>query len=268
LVSFALGMTMGQNNGFGDDLVRALLMLSGFGVLAFLMIEKRARQPMVDLDLFRDTQFSLNLVMGLISFIVMGGMFILPFYLQLARGYSTLQVGLMMMASPVAMGLMAPVSGSLSDRYGTRVISAIGLFFIVTGCYAVSTLTVDTSVTGYFLRVALVGVGMGIFQSPNNSAIMGAAPPEQLGVASGLMSLARNLGTTIGIPMMGAICTAIVITSAKLTSLTNIAEASAPALVAGINGTFRVAAAIMLVSALAFVIMLWVERRQVPNARG
>lgn len=262
LVSFALGMTMGQNRGFGDDLVRILLGLSGIGMLVFLVVEYRTRQPMVELGLFRNTQFSLNLLMGLMSFIVMGGMFILPFYLQLVKGYTTLQVGLMMIASPVAMGLVAPLSGSISDRFGTRAISVIGLLAIVGGCYTVSTLTVDTSVTGYLLRVALVGVGMGIFQSPNNSAIMGAAPPEQLGVASGLMALARNLGTTIGIPMMGAICTAVVITSAQLTALTNIAEAPAPALVNGIDGTFRVAAVMMLVSTLLFIVTLWVERRQ------
>jgi MFS family permease len=197
----------------------------------------------------------------------MGGMFILPFYLQLARGYPTLQVGLMMMATPVAMGLVAPVSGSISDRYGTRAISVIGLLILVAGCYTVSTLRVDTSVSGYLIRVVLVGVGMGIFQSPNNSAIMGAVPPEQLGVASGLMALARNLGTTIGVPMMGAICTSVVVISAQLTSLTNIAGAPAPALVDGINGTFRVAAVIMLISTIVFVGTLWIERRPAVNAR-
>lgn len=261
LVCFALGMTMGQNRGFGDDSVRILLVLSGIGVLIFWAVENRTRQPMVDLGLFRNTQFSLNLLMGLISFIVMGGMFILPFYLQLVKGYPTFQVGLMMMASPVAMGLAAPLAGSISDRFGTRGISVIGLLVIVGGCYTVSTLTVDTSVSGYLIRIVLVGMGMGIFQSPNNSAIMGAAPPERLGVASGLMALARNLGTTIGIPMMGAICTAIVIASAQLSALTNIAKAPAAALVHGINGTFRTSAIILGVSTLLYVVALWVERR-------
>ena len=262
LVCFALGMTMGQNRGFGDDFVRVLLALSCIGVLVFSVVENRTRQPMVDLGLFRNAQFSLNLLMGLISFIVMGGMFILPFYLQLVKGYPTFQVGLMMMASPIAMGLVAPLSGSISDRFGTRMISVIGLLAIIGGGYTVSTLTVDTSAPGYLMRVVLVGMGMGIFQSPNNSAIMGAVPPERLGVASGLMALARNLGTTIGIPMMGAICTAIVITSAQLLTLTNIAKAPASALVDGINGAFRISAIVLGISTLLFIIALLVERRR------
>jgi len=262
LVCFALGMTMGQNRGFGDDLVRVLLPMSVTGVLAFVVLEGRVRQPMVDPELFRNTQFTLNLLMGLVSFSVMGGMFILPFYLQLVKEYPTFQVGLMMMASPVAMGLVAPLAGSIADRFGTRAISVVGLSVIIIGCYSVSTLETDTSVAGYLLRVLIVGMGMGLFQSPNNSAIMGAAPPERLGVASGLMALARNLGTTIGIPMMGAVCTTAVMASAQLPRLTDIAGAPAPALVSGIAGTFRVAAVVLLVSSTLYVIALWIGWRR------
>ena len=265
LICFALGMTMGQNSGFGNEVVRMLLAASGIGLLAFLVIENKMKQPIVDLGLFRNLQFSLNLIMGIMSFMVMGGMFILPFYLQLVKGYSTLQMGLMMMASPVAMGVVAPLAGSMSDHFGTRKISIIGLFVIIAGCFSVSMLTADTTVIGYYIRVGIVGLGMGCFQSPNNSAIMGAAPPERLGVASGLMALSRNFGNTIGMPMMGAICTAGVMASAKLPELTNITKAPAPALVSGITGTFRMASIIMFISTVLYLIILWIERSR--NAR-
>jgi len=260
LVCFALGMTMGQSHGFGDDSVRMLLAASAIGFLAFVGIENRLRQPMVDLGLFRNVQFSLNLIMGIVSFLVLGGMFILPFYLQLVKGYSTFQMGLMMMASPVAMGVVAPVAGSLSDRFGTRAISIFGLFTMIAGCFSVSTLSIDTTVIGYYLRVGLVGAGMGFFQSPNNSAIMGAVPPERLGVASGLMALSRNFGSTIGMPMMGAICTAIVVMSTELPDLNDITKASASALVRGIGGTFRIASIIILVATALYLTVLWAER--------
>jgi len=260
LICFALGMTMGQNLGFGNEIVRMLLAASGIGLLIFLVIENRIKQPMVDFDLFRNIQFSLNLIMGIISFIVMGGMFILPFYLQLVKGYSTFQMGLLMMASPVAMGVVAPVAGSMSDRFGTRKISIFGLFIIIAGCFLTSTLSMNTTAIGYYLRVGLLGTGMGLFQSPNNSAIMGSAPPERLGVASGLMALSRNFGTAIGMPMMGAICTAGVIASAKLTEITSITKAPAPALVSGVSGTFRIASVMMLIATILYLIALWIER--------
>jgi MFS family permease len=178
------------------------------------------------------------------------------------KGYPTFHVGLMMMASPVAMGLVAPLSGSISDRFGTRAISVVGLSVIITGFYAISTLTENTSVVGYLMRVFFVGMGMGIFQSPNNSAIMGAVPPERLGVASGLMALARNLGTTIGIPLMGAICTSLVVATSHLSEMSNIVEAPASALVHGLNGTFRVSAMILGISTVLFSMVLLMERRR------
>jgi len=266
LVCFALGMTTGQNRGFHDPVFQALLAMSAAGVAVFLVVEKRIYQPMLDLSLFRNVRFSLSLSIGLISFMVMGGMFILPFYLQLVKGYPTFQIGFMMMASPVAMGLIAPLAGSMSDRFGTRVISLVGLVTIVGGCYAVGTLTMDTSVVGYFVRVFIVGMGMGIFQSPNNSAIMGSAPPERLGVASGLMALARNLGTTIGIPMMGAVCTAIVVSAAGIRSLSNIADAPSPALIRGMNGTFLLSAIVLATASLLYGIALFMDsRRPIPS---
>ncbi len=262
LISFALGMTTGQARGFGDDMVHALLAVSGAGLLGFVALEKRISQPMVDLSLFRNTRFSLNLLMGLVSFIASGGMFILPFFLEQVKGYPTFHVGLMMMASPVAMGLVAPLSGTISDRFGTRAISVAGLSVIVGGCYAISTLTETTSAVGYLMRVVFVGMGMGIFQSPNNSAIMGSVPPERLGVASGLMALARNLGTTIGIPLMGAVCTSLVVAASHLSEMTNIAEAPAFALVHGLNGTFRVSAMVLGISSVLFTMVLLIERRR------
>jgi len=262
LACFALAMTSGQNRGFGDGYVQILLFIAGIGMMMFLIVERHTAQPMVDLNLFRNPVFSHNLLMGFISFVVMGGMFILPFFLQLVKKYPTQQVGLMMMASPVAMGLIAPMAGTLSDRFGTRIISVIGLFIIAGGCLSVSTLNSDVTVLGYILRVAPLGLGMGVFQSPNNSAIMGEIPPERLGIASGLMALSRNLGTTTGIPMAGAIFSAIVLSSANLPGFSNITMAPMQALVSGITGVFGIAAIVILSSTLLSVAVLGIDRQQ------
>jgi MFS family permease len=93
----------------------------------------------------------------------------------------------------------------LSDRLGSRLISTIGLAVIVAGFYSLTTLSASTTVPGYILRFLPVGLGLGIFQSPNNSAIMGAAPKKYLGIASGLLSISRTLGQTTGIAIIGTL---------------------------------------------------------------
>jgi MFS family permease len=101
--------------------------------------------------------------------------------------------------------LAAPIAGSLSDRIGTRPITVLGLFVLVVGYYLVSTLSAQTTSLGYILRFMPIGIGMGIFQSPNNSAIMGAAPRARLGVASGLLAITRTVGQITGIAVLGAV---------------------------------------------------------------
>jgi len=262
LSSFALGMTMGQRLGFGDRKVQGLLLAALPGVIIFLMLEKRIAQPMIELGLFRNLLFSLSLFMGFLSFMTLGGTFILPFFLELARGYPPQQVGLLMMATPVMMGIVSPISGILSDRFGPRGISLIGLLLIFGGCLSVSTLHIDTSMAGFLLRVAPIGLGMGFFQSPNNSAIMGAVPPQRLGVASGLMNLSRNLGQTTGIPLMGSIFIATAVSAAKLGTFSHITSIPKQALVDGITGTYSLAATGILLCTVIAVAALWIERRR------
>jgi MFS family permease len=200
--------------------------------------------------------------MGLLSFITLGGTFILPFFLELVMGYPTPKVGLLMMATPVIMGIVSPISGVLSDRLGSRGISLLGLLVIFGGCLSLSTLRSDISQWGYLLRVAPIGLGMGLFQSPNNSAIMGAVPLQRLGVASGLMNLSRNLGQTAGIPLMGSIFIATAISSVHFERFTQITRLPKQALVAGITGIYYIAAHVILVSTIIAVIVLWLDRRR------
>ena len=108
-----------------------------------------------------------------------------------------------MMAVPLIMGSISPVAGTLSDRYGPRGISLCGLLILAGGCLSISTLDAQTTAWGYVLRLVPFGLGLGVFQSPNNSAIMGAVPRERLGVASGLLALSRTLGHTSGLPLVG-----------------------------------------------------------------
>lgn len=246
LICFALGMTEGQNRGFGSGKTLILLTVAAISLVCFLVIEARIQQPMLDLKIFRNLQFSLSLLMGLLVYIVLTGViFILPFFLELVKHYSTQQVGLLLAVSPVLGGTIAPISGSLSDRFGSRIISLVGLVLMVCGCLLLSTLDAQLTQLGYILRVAPFGLGLGMFQSPNNSAIMGGVTRERLGIASGLLSLTRTLGQTTGLPLLGALFATLTITSAHLAQNTNVTAASAEALVYGVQGTFRLAALIL-----------------------
>ena len=262
LATYALGMTLGQNNGFGDTLVRGLLLAASAGLVIFIFHETRTAQPMVDLRLFKNALFSINLLMAFLVFIVMAGMFIMPFFLQLVRGFTTQQVGLMLMVNPIAMGIVAPIAGSLSDRYGSRGISLIGLAMIVIGCLSISTLHADITALGFILRLIPFGIGHGMFQSPNNSAIMGSVPRERLGVSSGLLSLSRTLGQTTGLPMMGALFTSLMLGYGQLPAGTEVTAAPANALVSAVNGTYRTAAFFILGAIALAVLALVIDARR------
>jgi EmrB/QacA subfamily drug resistance transporter len=262
LVCYTLGMTLSQRAGFGDVHVIGLLAAAVIGLGLFLFTETRTEQPMIDLGLFRNALFGINLLMGFVMFIVLAGLFIMPFFLELVKGYPTEQVGLLIAAVPVSMGLVAPVGGALSDRFGSRGISVLGLLVAAGACLLISTLHTAITPLGYVLRVAPLGVGMGLFQSPNNSAIMGAAPRERLGVASGLLALSRTLGQTSGLPLIGAIFAAQVTAFGGLAPGAEVTDASPEALVYGVTTTLRIAAGIILFATALAVVAWWLDRRQ------
>ncbi len=247
LVAYALGMTMGQRTGFSTPFVLGLLSASVAGLLLFVYWEARVSQPMIDLSIFRDSLFSLNLLMGFLTFVMNGGILVLPFFLELVMGFSTEKAGLFMMVVPVCMGLVSPWAGNLSDRHGSRLISLLGLIVLVCGCLAVGTLHAGVSSLGYILRIVPVGIGMGLFQAPNNSAVMGRAPKNRLGVASGLLSLSRTLGNSTGLPLMGALFTAHVAALGALPSGITLTALPPEAIAAGVAGAYRTAAIFGLV---------------------
>jgi MFS family permease len=114
-------------------------------------------------------------------------------------------VGLIMTSFPLAVITVAPISGSLSDRIGTRVLASLGAALCALSLYLMSQLSATVSPLDIAWRLALFGLGTGIFQSPNNSAVMGSAPKPYLGIASGILATMRNMGMVLGIAIGGAV---------------------------------------------------------------
>ncbi len=266
LLALLIGLTVGQSLGFTDYRTVALFAVWAIFLGAFIVIEKRIVQPMIDLTLFRNSLFSINLITGFLTFIAIAGMFILfPFYLENILGYSTQQVGLLIAVIPVSMGIIAPISGSLSDRFGTRIISFIGLVFLLLGYALLTSLSVHTSTMMLLLLLLPIGIGMGIFQSPNNSAIMGAAPPDKLGIVSGMLALTRTLGQSVGIAVLGAIWAALTLSYTAVDQVISATDAPALAQVSALQNTFFFMAGMTLVALLLAGWALVREQRMKVN---
>jgi len=249
LMSLLLALTFGESSTFTSPLVLILFALFAIGLFVFIKIEQHSQEPMIDLALFKSKVLSTNLITGFLTFIgTAGTVLLIPFYLQNMRGFTPEKAGLMMSIIPLTSGIVSPLAGSLSDRFGSKLITTLGLAFEVVGFLLIAGLTVDTSIAGFLLRFAPLGLGLGLFQAPNNSAIMGSAQRSQLGVVSGLLSLTRTLGQTTGIAILGAIWTSQVV---HLTGFLPQGGATAAPLenqIAGLQGTVLIVVVIVVVS--------------------
>lgn len=266
LLALLLGLTIGQTIGFGDARILGLFGLAAAALVLFVAIERRVPFPMVDLSLFRNIQFSLNLATGALTFVAIAAVvFLLPFYLELALSLPVFQIGLLLASTPVVLAVLGPLSGSLSDRFGTRPVSVIGLTILVLGYLVASTMDTATTPWGFILRMLLIGVGMGVFQSPNNSAIMGAAPRHRLGIASGMLSITRTLGQTTGIALLGALFASAVSNYAGRP--TDISVASPAAIADALHDQFLLVAGLVGIGLALSLLAWWWERRQAAPAR-
>jgi EmrB/QacA subfamily drug resistance transporter len=262
LLMLLLGLTIGQTSGFATIPVLALFGVFALFLTVFLAVESRSRQPMIELGIFRNPLFSVNLATGFLAFISSAGTILLmPYYLQDVRRYDPLIAGLLLAVVPASVALVAPWAGSLSDRFGTRPLAAIGLGILVLGYAAASTLHLDTGVLGYIVRFVPIGLGIGFFQSPNNSAIMGAVPRERLGVASGLLSLTRTLGQTVGTATVAAMWATRVATHAHRSAVSEATTAPAALQVTALSETLQVVVALVAAALLLSLWALWHERR-------
>lgn len=206
LLAVSLGLTLGQESGFGSPTVLGLLAAAAIGTAIFVRVELGIDEPMIQLRMFRSTLLSTSVVTGYLLFVVLSGtFFLLPFYLEEMQGRPISQVGLMLGAAPLVLGLISPLAGSWSDRIGVRSLTVAGLAISLVSYAGFLTLNVGTTALHFVLLALPLGLGLGIFQSPNNSAIMGSVPMEYSGVGGGILNLTRLLGQITGIAVLGSL---------------------------------------------------------------
>ena len=210
LIALLLGLNQGHAWGWTSPAILVLLAAAAVLLGAFLLIEQRAANPMLDLSLFQRRLFSAAVSSAVLNYICLYSItFVLPFYLIQGRGLNPAQAGLLLTAQPLVMAIAAPVSGTLSDRIGSRVLSTLGMSILAAGLFLLSRIGPDTPLSSVAVALAIVGLGIGIFISPNTSALMGSAPRHRQGIASGVLATARNVGMVLGVGLAGAIVTTI-----------------------------------------------------------
>ncbi len=253
LLSLLLALTMGQNLGFSDPTILMAFTISAFSFAAFVIVERRVADPMLNLDLFKSRDLTVNLITGFVGFFALSGLLLLvPFYLTDVMELSPSEIGFVLGAVPITMGIVAPMSGSLSDRVGSRPVTVAGLA-LMTIAYTIAAFWFGNSTTSLMVIIVglIIGLGMGIFQSPNNSAILGSVPPEQLGVTSGMLTINRTTASVTGIAVLGTLWAA---RTAVYGGVGDAADAPAAAQAAGLADTMTVAAVLV---ALALALGLW-----------
>jgi EmrB/QacA subfamily drug resistance transporter len=211
LTGLVLGVSRGGLSGWDDPIVIVSLASAVVLLPLWVMIERRSRAPMLDLDIFRDRLFAAAsgaaFINGLARFALM---FLFVFYYQGAQGSTPITAGVRLIPLALGMLIASPLAGIYADRHGSRALAAIGMLVSAVGLAAMTTLQVRSPYWQSALWLALVGIGSGMFNSPNTAAMMGSVPAQRRGIAAGARTLLQNTGAVLSIALVLAIITAAV----------------------------------------------------------
>jgi EmrB/QacA subfamily drug resistance transporter len=211
LTGLVFGISRGGIDGWIDPLVLGGLALALVLLPAFVLIESRVAAPMLDLSIFRNRLFAAAsgaaFVNGLSRFALM---FVFVFYFQGPQGDDPITAGIKL--APLALGMLvaSPIAGVWADRHGSRTLAALGMLVSAVGLALMTTLQVHTPYWQSGLWLLIVGIGSGMFNSPNTAAMMGTVPAQRRGVAAGARMMLQNTGAVLSIAFVLAIITAAV----------------------------------------------------------
>jgi len=202
LMSMSLGGLYGWNSSitvFGFVFGTILLFL-------FVYIESKVKEPLLDLTFFKNRLLGFAYTSTLFNGIANGALtFLLIFYLQGIKSMNPFEAGVMLTPFALAMMVAAPISGVLSDKHGSRELSTIGLLIVAAGLFGFTFINTNTTLFEIILWEMIMGFGSGMFNSPNNNAIMSSIPPNKRGIASGTRVMMNNAGSVVSIALAFAV---------------------------------------------------------------
>jgi len=248
LLALSEGQTWGWTSPATLAFIGLALVLGGLFVLA----ERASVQPLIDLALFRIRPFAFGLASVIVAFAgLFTATFLLPFLLVRGEGYTAVQAGLLLTPVPISMAIVAPFSGAASDRWGPAIPASAGIVVMVVALLSLTTLPAGFALPDLVWRLVLLGVGQGLFMSPNSSAVLGSVPGRRVGTASGILAQMRVNGQALGIAISAAVVASRL--PVHLAELGGAPADQAAALAAAIHDAFVVAA---LVCSIAIVTSL------------
>jgi EmrB/QacA subfamily drug resistance transporter len=210
LTALVLALVESNSWHWGSARIIGLFVLAVIALATFVLIELRIRAPMLDFSFFRSrTSAGANIVAFLVTFAMFAQFFFLTLYMQNVLHYSPLQSGVRFLPATIVIIIMGPLAGRLTDRVGPRPLMALGLLIVSAALLVQSRLTIHS---GYGLLLPgfiLMGTGMGLVMSPMSTAAMNAVDRSKSGAASGVLSMSRMVGGSVGLAVMGALVTTI-----------------------------------------------------------
>lgn len=173
-------------------------------MVLFVLHQSRHSSPLIRVQMFRESRvFSISLSTSLLMYASVYPLtFLLSLYLQFIKGMSPAQAGQIILVQALSMALLAPISGRLADSFQPRILASFGCVIVAVGFFIMCQIDLDTSASYILLSLCFIGVGFGLFSTPNNNAIMGAVDAKELGVASASMNLSRTVGNLFGMSLV------------------------------------------------------------------
>lgn len=206
VAGLTLGLSFGGEWGWASARLLGTLALAVVALTGALLVERHVADPIIDLTLFRNRVFSSGIASMTLSMLALFSVgFLLPFYFEELRGFSTAHSGWLLTPMPLALAVVAPIAGAASDRLGSRLIAPLGLAINAVALFLLARLDATSSTGDIAWRLALAGIGQGLFQAPNTRAVMEAAPATEQGAASGILATARITGQALSVALSGAV---------------------------------------------------------------
>lgn len=197
---FLINFSLSTNPGYPFLNELSLYIISIAFLLLFIYHSLRFENPIMDLSLLENIPYLAGNFSGMISYLIIGGtMFIVPYFMEYVLRYSPSIAGSLLVIIPGFMGIGTPIGGFLSSRIGTYRLTVSGFSLITISTLLISTLNTGASIYFIVIFFATMGFGMGIFTAPNNSAIMGMAPPGKLSMVGGFLNMMRSMGLILGV---------------------------------------------------------------------
>jgi MFS family permease len=273
LGALTLGLSFGQEWGWASPRTLVILLIGAASLIAGTFVEHRSSNPIIDLKLFKNRVFVsavVSLLCAMLALFAIG--FLFPFYAEQLRGFTTNRTGLLLTPYPVAMAIVSPLAGALSDRIGSRWLAPLSLAITAVALLLMTQLDAASPTSAMAWRLALAGVGLGLFQAPNTSALMSAAPESEQGMASGVFATARVTGQALSVAVAGAVLAGVGgAASASALAVTPVWNASRPALEAaflrGFHAALATCAAFAALGAVA-ALLRGEERRPAEQHSG